>query len=290
MESLHDHSEKKKGGLFKTSFPSPEALVKQRMFSGRQAVSASVLPGSGGTYPGPDYLKRQPTPTASHGQAMSTVQVGNNYEMIFDSEGQDGDAEGMAVHEDLLEKLRKEVGPASPAASIVISDVLPLDEATPYRGDARRSSQVHVSSSAASYTSPQVLAPSIQLPLAAPRASAASSMDLKRLRTRKEPKPISVEVAEAIAVMDQEITEEGRPKKRGRGRPKGSVKGASCEIAALPTASAHTWHDSQQTCRISRDFGECHSSASPVAWCRSKETWPTQQGTRDNNEGNVSQK
>ncbi|KAK6203963.1 hypothetical protein LQW54_008656 [Pestalotiopsis sp. IQ-011] len=66
----------------------------------------------------------------------------------------------------------------------------------------------------------------------------AIDMENDRLRARQAPKPVSAEMAEAIAAMDQEIRDE-QPKKRGRGRPpKAAKNGHQAVVTAVKSGSA----------------------------------------------------
>lgn len=70
-------------------------------------------------------------------------------------------------------------------------------------------------------------------PQAGSSRQGAIDMENDRLRVRQAPKPVSAEMAEAIAAMDQEIRDE-QPKKRGRGRPpKASKNGMLFCITAV---------------------------------------------------------
>ncbi|KAH8202144.1 hypothetical protein TruAng_003722 [Truncatella angustata] len=165
------------------------------------------------------------------------MRVGDNYEMIFDSEGleENEEEEGEEMDYDVGTDSDGEIDLVS-AAPIVVSDILQRSHNQQAKVDreARVSSQMpltapqhlrsrHLSDFAFSYSSTPA-----QSPTTTTLPDAEVDMNLKsRFRVRVEPKPISAELSEAIAIMDREILEEGPPKKRGRGRPKGSTNGMS---------------------------------------------------------------
>jgi hypothetical protein len=151
---------------------------------------------------------------------MATVQL-SDYEMIFDDGGLEEDGMGAATEEDFGDEVEVE-GDVDVVVPVVVSDVLQPSNRLPNGVESRTSPHLHVSKPAISDSSTPT--PS---PFTTPLFEAGVDMDRGRLRARPEPKPTPAEVSEALAIVDQDILEHGRgpPKKRGRGRPKGSMKG-----------------------------------------------------------------
>lgn len=157
----------------------------------------------------------------SEDNTVPAMQLGN-YDMIFDNGGMEEDKKALVVEQEKLllgeEDFVYDVEDVDlNSAPVVTSDVLPSNQQTN-----KDESQISIPLPAI-----RSVGSIYQLPSLSPTPTALfdgeTDMDLSRLRTRREPKPISKEVSEAIAIMDQEIRDldEGQPKKRGRGRPKG---------------------------------------------------------------------
>jgi hypothetical protein len=188
---------------------------------------------------------------------MSTMRLGE-YDVIFD-EGVLGNETGKAPQEGSSNENRVKANiegvRVMAAAPFVVSDVLQPNNQQTNRAARQKSPHLQTSNLAVLIKSSPT-----QALFTTPHFDRQIEMDRKRLRARPEPKPIPAEVSEAIALMDQEIRNQdrGHPKKRGRGRPKGSKLGMLSDMTLQGSLTQTRFGRRKKCCRIGHPVRNWH--------------------------------